>query len=232
LREAFGIGRLTEGQSEAVSEALGRVGVFAFPHPFASGPSLRLYDKKHPVASVAEAITQPDVVPETPLRRAAEAFARESAGRDLRSDDAPWLTVFDLFLQIVQGRDPDGWEEMRDDRHPSELAKELGIALGLERRVAELPSTIRLAAAVNSFRPRQRKWRAGDFTAPDEAESALHAFADDLASVNRHLRDEHDRLLRHAALLLVRAAEIPTGPVELGLLGLRYRREDMERNAR
>lgn len=230
LREAFGIGKLTEGQATSVCEALGRQGVFVHPHPYGSGPTLRLYDQKHPVAALAEAVTRPDAIPETSLRRAAEVFARETAGRDLRSDDAPWLIVFDLFLQVVLGREPEGWEELRDDRHPSELARELAVALGFAQAVAEGPSTLRLAAAICAFRPRRRQWLAQDLTRPEDTEAAVLPLIDSLAAANRRLREEHDRLLRQAARLLLHADEIPDRPVELGLHGLRYRREDAERS--
>src|SRR5713101_4810415 len=63
LREAFGIGKFTEGQATAVCEALGRQGLFVYPHPYASGATLRLYDQKHSVAAVAEAIARPDSIP-------------------------------------------------------------------------------------------------------------------------------------------------------------------------
>ena len=56
LRDAFGIGRFTEGQSEATMEALGRLGVFVYPHLFVAGPTVRLYDQKHPIAGIAEAV--------------------------------------------------------------------------------------------------------------------------------------------------------------------------------
>jgi hypothetical protein len=229
LRDAFDIGRLTPAQSEAVCEALGRQGVFVFPAPVQNGHTLRLYDQRHPIAGLAEAVTKPDAIPETALRRAAEVFAREHAGRELRSDDAPWLTVFDVFLQIALGREPDGWEELRDDRHPTELARELAVALGFTADVASRPSTLRLSAAVCAFRTRTKAWLASDLAAPDDTEAAVLPLIDALAAAGRRVRDDHDRLLRQAARLLLRSDEIPSRPVELGMLGLRYRRESAER---
>jgi hypothetical protein len=225
LREAFSIGKFTEGQATAVCEALGRQGVFVHPHPYSSGPTLRLYDQKHPVAALAEAITSPDSIPETPLRNAAEIFARETAGRALRSDDAPWLVVFDLFLQILIGREPEGWEDLRDDRHPSELARELAIALGLGAAVAERPSTMHVASAVCAFRSRRRQWLAQDFIGPEDTEAAVLPLIDSIVAANRRLRDDHDKLLRQVARLLLHAEEVPGRSVEVGLLGLRFRRE-------
>ncbi len=229
LRDVFEIGRFTAGQSEAVCEALKRHGVFTYPHPFESGPTLRLYDQAHPVAGVAEAVVRPDVIPETELRRAAEVFARERAGRDLRSDDAPWLAAFDLFLQVVLGRDPDGWEELRDDRHPSELARELGAALGLAHGIADQPSTLRIAAAVCAFRSRRRHWPVADLLGSTGDHAAVSALIDSLGAANRRLHEEHDRLLRQAARLLGGTDVIPERAVELGVLQLRYRREELER---
>ena len=229
VREAFDIGRLTEGQSNAVCEALGRQGVYVFPHPFESGPSLRLYQQDHPVARIAEAVTRPDMIPETALRHAAEVFARENAGRDLRSDDAPWLPVFDMFLQLVLGREPEGWEEMRDDRPRSELAAEVGTALGFLPGVSSAPSTLRRAAAICAFRPRTRYWTAPELTGPSDNSAAVLPLLDSLHAANRHLAEEHDRLLRQAARLFLQSEEIPMRSVELGRIGLRYRREDAER---
>lgn len=231
LREAFGIGKFTERQATEVCEALGRQGIFVHPHPYESGPTLRLYDQKHPVGAIAETVARPDELPETSLRRTAEVFARETAGRDLRSDDAPWLVVFELFLHLVLGREPDDWEDLRDDRHPSELARELALALGFAQSIAEAHSTLRIAAAIGAFRPRRRPWLAKELTGPDGADVTLLAFVDGLAAANRRLREEHERLLRQAARLLLRADAIPDKPVELGLIGLRYRREDAERSS-
>lgn len=231
LRDAFDIGRLTPGQSEAICESLGRQGVYVFPNPVQNGHTLRLYDQRHPIAGLAEAVSQPDAIPETALRHAAEVFAREHAGRELRSDDAPWLTVFDVFLQIALGREPQGWEELRDDRHPTELARELAVALGFAADVASRSSTLRLAAAVCAFRTRTRGWLASELAGPDDAEAAVLPLTDALAAAGRRLHDDHDRLLRQAARLLLRSDEIPVQQVELGLLGLRYRRETAERNS-
>jgi hypothetical protein len=231
LRDAFGIGRFTEGQAEAVCEALGRLGVFVYPHPFDNVSTLRLYDQKHPIAGIAEAVALPDAMPETALRNASEVFARERAGRDIRSDDAPWLVAFDILLQTVIGREPEGWEEMRDDRHPSQLARELGQALGFAQGVTDQIALLRLAAAVCAFRPRRRQWLASELSGGAEGPSAVLPFIDGLEAANRRLRDEHERLLHQAARFLLRADEVPSVAVELGLLGLRYRREDGERNA-
>jgi hypothetical protein len=65
---------------------------------------------------------------------------------------------------------------------------------------------------------------------PEDPETAVLPLIDSLASANGRLREEHDRLLRQAARLLLRTDEIPDRPVELGLHGLRYRREDVERS--
>jgi hypothetical protein len=229
VRDAFEIGRLTEGQANAICEALGRHGVYVFPHPFSSGLSLRLYQQDHPVARIAEAVTRPDMIPETALRQAADVFAREKAGRDLRSDDAPWLPVFDMFLQLVLGREPEGWEEMRDDRPRPELAAEVGTALGLSAGTSSAPSTLHVAAAVCAFRPRSRRWLAPELAGPSDNSAAVLPLLDSLHAVNRHLQQEHDRLLRQAARLFLQSEDIPTTAVELGCMGLRYRREDSER---
>jgi hypothetical protein len=228
LRDAFEIGRFTEMQSEDVCEALGRMDIFIHPRPFGSGATLRLYDQKHPVAGIAEAVTRPDAIPETSLRTAAAVFAREKAGREHRSHDAPWMIVFDLFLQSVLGRELEEWEEMRDDRHPTELARELGVALHLGQGVTEHPATLKVAAAVCAFRPRRRRWTASELIGPADSEATVLPFVDGVTSANERLREEHERLLRQAARLLIHADEVPSSSVELGVLGLRYRREDGE----
>lgn len=230
LREAFGVGRFTEGQSNAVCEALDRYGVTVFPPPFYSGMTLRLYQAEHPIRDVADAVLNPDNVPETALRRAADVFARERSGRDLRSDDAPWLRIFDLFLQLVVGRQPEGWEDLRDDRHPSQVARELAEALGFDRQVPDDESTVRLAAAVCAFRPRRRRWEPAALVPAGWDGAAALPLVAQLETTNRALHERHEQLLREAAQLLLHAKQVPDRPVEVGLLGLRYCREDDERS--
>lgn len=229
LRDAFGMGKFTEKQADEVVDALYRHGVFVHPHPYWPGASLRLYDRAHPLGSIIEAAVRPNDIPETPLRTAAQAFARQSAGRDLRSDDAPWLVVFDLFLQVVLGREPDGWEELRDDRHPTELARAIAGALGFEEDIVAEATTLKLAAAVCSYRPRRRTWFAEDFLPAEHAAGWAAALLESLQTAGRRLQEDHDRLLRTAARLMLANEQIPERPVELGLLGLRYRREDQGR---
>ena len=226
LREAFDIGKFTEKQAEGVCEALERSGVIVFPHPFAGQPTMRLYEIAHPLGKVAEAMLLPAEVPETSLRHAAQMFAREHAGRDLRSDDLPWLGAFDLWLQVVLGRPPEAWEDLKDERHPSQLARELAHALGLPHGITEHVATTRIAAAVCALRPRSRRWTAAELMTSQITEDAAAAFVATLRAANMTLRGEHDVVLAQAARLLLGREELPTDPVELGLLGLRYRRED------
>jgi hypothetical protein len=225
LRELFGIGRLTAGQSGALTEALHQQAIYIHPNPVDSYATLRLYDRNHPIAAIAEAVIETDSVPETALREAAEMIARESAGRDLRSDDVPWLTAFSLFLRLVLGRDHDDWEELHDERHRSELARTVASALGLAPQFADHPSTARLAGAVNAFEPKPRRWVAADFLGPTDAPAAAAGLVDQLLRAKERLEAEHEQLLRSAARILLQSDEIPTRHVELGLLGLRYRRE-------
>jgi hypothetical protein len=124
------------------------------------------------------------------------------------------------------GGEPQGWEDLRDDRPPSELARDIAGALGFVPDLASRQSTIRLAAAIRAFRPRARPWLAADLAGIGGGEAAALPLVDALAAANRRLRDEHDQLVRQAARLLLGADEIPTKAVELGLLGLRYRREN------
>ncbi|RYE80452.1 MAG: hypothetical protein EOO74_02120 [Myxococcales bacterium] len=229
LRDAFGIGRLTEAQSKAISLALQRCAIVSVPHPFESGPSLRLYDHEHPLARIIEAVLLPDTIPETPLRQVAASFAREHAGRELRSDDVPWPLAFDLFLQVVLGRDSEEWEELRDDRHPSELARTLAQALGFPTGLADRPSTLRIAAAVGPFRPRRRSWVVSEFVPEGDETSQAQPLLEALQTAQVRLGSEFGVLLHQAARLLLASDVIPQHPVELGMLGLRYRREGAER---
>lgn len=229
LRDHFGIGRLTEGQSQAITVALRKQEVIAIPHPFSSGPTLRLYDGQHPIGDMVQAIVWPDEIPETPLRRASDAFSRQNAGRDLRSDDVPWPMAFDLFLQVALGRELDDWEELRDDRHPTELARAFAQALGFPPELADEPSTLRIAAAACAIRPRRRNWVAAEFVPEGEPASSAQGLLDALGTALRRQKDEHERVLQQAARLLLGSTEIPHHPVELGLLGLRYRRENSAR---
>jgi hypothetical protein len=227
LRELFGIGRLTTGQAEALAEALDRQEIYIYPHPVESCSTLRLYDRKHPLAAIAEAVVETDTIPETALRQAADSIARQNAGRELRSADVPWLTAFSVFLRLVLGREHDEWEELRDDRPLSELARTLASQLGFSPELADRQSTVRLASAVEAFGMSKRSWLAADFLGPEESQHSAAMLVDQLARAGRTLETEYEQLLRVAARLLLRSDEIPSARVELGLLGLRYRREQV-----
>ncbi len=229
LRESFGIGRFGKLQAEQVVDALATAGVLVYPHPADGAGLLRLYDKTdrvRPVARLVETIVRPESAPEGELRRAAELFERAAAGADRRSDHAPWIVAFDVFLQAVLGREPEGWEELRDDRHPVELAADLGNALGFADEVVRRGTTRQVAAAVQSLRPRPRVPRPQDFAEPDGALS----LADDLVRLLSESQEQGRRLhgdaLRAAARLLCDPGTVPERAVELGVLGLRFRRED------
>lgn len=225
LREAFGVGRLTESQADQIDDALEDAGVYVFPHPYVSGATLRLYDHKHPIGELAVAVAEPENTTDAPLRRAADSFARERAGRDLRSEDVSWLEALEIFLQLVMGREPQGWEDLRDQRHGSMLARELAAALDLEPAVAESPTVIKLAAAVCCLRPKARGWNAADLATDPES-----SYAAELVTIldarDRRVREELDRALRAAARVLLDGKEIPGAQVELGTLGMRRRREN------
>lgn len=228
LRAEFNIGRFSEAQANAVIEALRQHEIFVHPHPSTGTSNVRLYDWHHPVGKMAHAVIHSDDVPDTPLTMAAHLFARERAGRDLRSDDAPWIDVFDIFMQLVIGREPEGWEELRDSRHPSELARELARALELPEGVVDQPSTFRIAAAVCAFRPKRHRRLAAEFASTSVPEPALDRLVEDLDRARRRMKDEYEHLLRCTARLLLGTEELPLRSVEVGVLGLRYRREDGE----
>jgi hypothetical protein len=230
LRDAFGIGRLTEGLSTAVCEALQHEGLQVFPKPVDAKTSLRVYDTRHVLGQLIGPITDPDQIPDTALRTASEVFEREAAGRDLRSDDAPWLVAFDIYLQLAIGRELEEWEHVKLDHHPLELKRELGAKLGIAEDVDEDPATVRLAAAVCQNRPLRRRWFPRELIRRGDVEESLYPMTDLLAAAYRAKRDAHDRLLNMAAKYVLSSEHVPHQRIELGLLGLRFRREAMERN--
>lgn len=228
LREAFGIGRMSQGLAEQVVQALDDVQLLVHPHPSVAGSTLRVYSQKHPIGQAAHAIVSPDEVTEAPLTALARIHERAQAGRDLRSDDVPWLDAFDILLQLAVGREPAGWEDVRDDRHGSMLAAELAQALTIEPAVLSATWFINLAAAVTSRRPRRRTPQPGELVGSPDAVSAGEQLARVLARCEGHLRDTYREALRAAALTVVHGREIPDSPVELGVLHLRRRIEEQE----
>jgi hypothetical protein len=226
LREQFGVGRWTPGQAAAACEALARQGIYVYPNPNEASGSVRLYDQKHPLGRIAEAVARPTEIPDSALNEAAQIFERERAGRDLRSDDLPWIQAFDLLLQVAIGREPEDWEDLRDDRPGAELARTLGEALGLRATVLGSPSFTHIASAVTAIRPRGRRWLAADLAHPDDGDAVAFPLLDAISATNRRLADEHTRLLELAARWALGKEQIPSNNVELGVLHLRYRREN------
>lgn len=232
LREQFGIGRLTENLSRQIEAALDHAALFILPSPADTYDNvLRIYEKGA-FGDLVISIFDPSNSTEAPLARYAEQMQRAKRGADLRSDDAPWLTIFDVFLQVVMGREPEGWEELNDERHPNELAQQLATALDLPRTTVQRQATLRLAAAVCAVRPRRRSTLLADQLAmiPEADDSHVRQFLDAKDSAERRMREEHERLLTLAAKLLLGTNEVPTRSVEVGVLGLRFRREDNERS--
>jgi hypothetical protein len=176
--------------------------------------TFRVYDLDHEVGRILLAVVLPDEVPETALAEVARMFNRDRAAKDLRSDDIPWPQALDVFFQILIGRPPEGWEDLRDDRHPRELAADLAVSLELPAGVADATETVRLAGAVCAQRPRGLRW-----VGPPAA------LSDAFVEADRRQKELHARLLREAAKHLLGRDELPTRSVELGRLGLRYCRE-------
>lgn len=225
LRDAFEIQKLTENQSEIVTQALSALGLFAFPHPYFAKRSLRIYDTKHRLGAIALAITAVDDTVDTPLRRAADTFAREENGKDLRSDDVPWIDAFWILLQLVTGRQPGGWTDLKDDRHSSMLARELAESLGLSDGVTDSASMLRIATAVCSVRLRSVAWSAADFIDDPTDATDGTGLAQALTKRDRVAREEHANVLVAAARLIRSHADIPTTRIELGRLGM-WRQRD------
>ena len=122
LRERFGIGRLAERITQDLLATLDQHGMIVFPHPYyMQGTSLRVYDVESEIGKIALAVVNPQDVPERALVDVVKLYARANAGKDRRSDDVPWLLALDVFLQLVIGRPPEGWEDLDDDREPYQL---------------------------------------------------------------------------------------------------------------
>ncbi len=215
LRERFGIGKLAKNNSEDLLATLAEHGMIILPHPYyGTGWTFRIYDVESEIGKIARAVGDPQEVPETALVDVVKLCARANAGRDRRSDDVPWLVALDVFLQLVIGRAPEGWEDLDDDREPYQLVATLAASLQLPADIVDAKETVRIAGAVCACRPRGPWWEG--------AHSALGAA---LAEAARKHKDIFDGVLREAAKHLLGGAQIPSREVEFGRLGLRYRRE-------
>lgn len=227
LRSAFDVVNMTMNQASAIVDALAELEVEVFPHPYYAENTLRLYDRNHPLGKVAVAVFDPDGTTETPLKGIAEMMEREKASEDLKSDSVPWLEAFDLLLLASLGRESEAWEDPDYLRYPTLLARQLAEALGFPREWPAKPWFIYRAAALCSRRPRPaRPWTAEGMVAPGAEESSLdQEFVEALADRDRNAGLEHQKVLRLAAQALLRDGPLPNGQVDLGLLGLRRRRE-------
>jgi hypothetical protein len=215
LRERFGIGRLAEKITEELVDTLDSHGMLVFPHPYnREGSSLRVYDVQSEIGKIALAVLDPHSVPETALVDAWSMNERATAGKQRRSVCVPWLSALEVFLQLVIGRTPEGWEHLDDSREPYQLVEALAASLKLPAEIVHATETIRLAGAVCACRPRGRRW--------ESAPAKLGATLDEAAWKQK---DIFDRVVRAAAEHMLGGAEIPSSDVDLGGLGLRYRRE-------
>jgi len=214
LRERFGVGRLTEGNTHDLLATLREHEMIVFPHPYVQGTSLRVYDVETEIGKIALAVVYPQEVPETALVDAANLHNRAIDGRRRRSVCVPWLSALDVFLQFVIGRTAEDWEDLDDGRHPRQLVEGLGASLELPADIVHATETLRMAGAVWACRPRVLQWEA---TPP-----ALAAILVEAARKQKYI---FDGMLRDAAKHLLGGAEIPSRDVDLGRLGLRYRRE-------
>lgn len=214
LRERFGIGSLKEQITQALVNTLEEHGMIILPHPYyVGGPSYRVYDVESEIGKIARAVGYPQDVPEAALVDAVNLHERATAGRRRRSVCVPWLSAFDVFLQLVIGSPPNGWEELDDGREPYQLVAALAASLELSADIGDAHA-VRIAGAVWACRPRIRRW-----------EGAPPALAAILAEAARKQKYIFDGMLRDAAKYMLGGAEIPSRDVDLGNLGLRYRRE-------
>jgi hypothetical protein len=214
FKKQFDIGHLTEGIAQDLLAMLDNHGMIVLPHPYyLQGTLLRVYDVASEIGKIARAITYPQEVPETALVDAVCLYERAAAGKRQRSVCVPWLSAFDVFLQLVIGRPPDDWEVLDDDLESYQLVAALAASLKLRNDIGKA-ETVRIAGAVWACRPRVRQW-----------EGAQQALAAILAEAARKQKFIFDGMLRDAAKHLLGGAEIPSCDVDLGKLGLRYRCE-------
>jgi hypothetical protein len=214
FRERFGIGRFTEKNSGELQATLEEHGLIVSPHPYLQGTTLRVYDIESDVGGIAHAVVDPQNVSERALVDTVNLHARANAGKDRRSDDVPWLSALDVYLQLVIGKPPEGWEDLEDEREPYQLVAALAASLEIPTDVVDSKEIVRVAGAVCACRPRGPRW-----------EAAPRGLGVALAEAARKQKDIFDGVLREAAKHLLGGAEIPSRDVELGRLGLRYRRE-------
>jgi hypothetical protein len=212
FRERFDIGRLTAGLAEDLLNTLEEHGMIGFPNPYEVGTS-RIYDIETEIGKLALAVIDPPGATERALADAVNLYMRAEAGKRRRSVSVPWLSAFDVFLQLVVGKSPDGWEELDDEREPYKLVKALANSLKLPDNIVEAKETICMAGAVCACRPRVLRWK----DAP-----ALDLI---LAEAERKQKYIFDEMLKKAAKHLLGGAEPPSCAVDLGLLGLRYRHQ-------
>jgi hypothetical protein len=215
LKKRFGIGGLGKRITEDLVDTLDKHGMIVFPHPHSRpGTSLRVYDVDSEIGKIARAVVEPQGVSGRALVDAVNLHERATAGKRRRSVCVPWLSALDVFLQLVIGRPPEGWEDLEDGREPYQLVEALAASLELPADIVHATATIRMAGAVCACRPRGPRW-----------ESAPPALGATLAEAARKQKDIFDGVLREAAKHILGGAEIPLRDVDLGRLGLRYRRE-------
>jgi hypothetical protein len=234
LRKEFNVGRMTKNQSNEVAKALSECDIMVYPLPHKAQTTMRLYDRQHLIGQVAWAVLNAEGSTDRPLREAARVIERERAGRELRSDDVPWIDAFDVLLQVTFGREPDGWEDLRDDRHGTMLARDLAEALDFDAGMTAQDWFIRMAAAVCALRPRQtHTWRSEHLMPPEEEHApSTMAFVETLTERDRRASQEHRAVLVAAAKGLLKGRPIPERQVELGELKLRRRRESLDQQGR
>lgn len=225
LRQRFEIGRLTDNLSEQIVEALDEVELTISPYPSAAGYNLRVYDLLHPLGAAALAVSSPDESTDAALLKLSDLVSRSHAAQALRSDDVPWLDALRLLLQLSLGREPDGWEDLRNDRHGSELARHIAAELGLDPSLPESPALVRLAALADCFRPLERTPSAAELLPPGVSELNAHGLLEVFGATQRRMAEQHAQLLAAIGRTLLHGAELPARQIEVGLLGLRRRRE-------
>ena len=189
--------------------------MIVFPHPYnVQGTSLRVYDVESEIGKIARAVVEPQDVPETALVDAVNLHA----ARPLASSGDP--SVCHGYRRSTCSFNSSSGDRPRAGRisrtvvsltslsRPWPRASNCLLISFMRRRLSAWPAPCALAARAGYGGKARRR-----HSAPRLAEAA------------RKQKDIFDRVLREAAEHLLGGAEIPSCDVDLGGLGLRYRRE-------
>jgi hypothetical protein len=227
FRNHFDIAKLTYNQADEIQAALENIEVIALPHPYNIASTVRIFDLRHQLGAIALAIVDPENLTAGPLREAARVLSLRQAALEMRSEDVPWVESLGVLLELILGREPEGWEDVRNDRHSIGLAEDLARAMGIDPELLDRRWMLRLASSACPFRTHTIAFRAADIEEAGDQYEHVAEFEEAVRLFQAQIHEARAQLLEAAARMLLRGAQPPATRVELGLLGLRLRRERM-----